>query len=467
MLTLLAILALFPAAQPAPGGNVELERMFALRSHAVHLDSIDPDDDDFGDLMALKARIGNARVVMLGEPSHGDGAAFLAKSRLARFLHAEMGFDVLAFESGMYDCRRVHEGMRELDDWREAVKRGIFGIWAESEQCRALFEYIHRSQRTARPLEIAGVDSQFTFDLGRSPFFDEVEAFFVRADLRLITGAQADLLTRLKVWHMERPMLRRRPGEDDPRLTDEQREYLRRVREAEAQDVAAYLRNIDELIAVIDADLAGPRRLLTVHSWRDAAFMRQCLNNLRAFTLQMSGESGNLRDIAMGETLAYLAREHYEGRKIMVWAATVHCARNLEPIEFPANPGAYEGVVTMGDAAVLGDTVYTIGFTSFDGHVGRPWTDASPIPVAEKGAFEAAMKATGMKLAFVDFKGLSEDSGPPWLRERINARPFGYAPMIARWGDHLDALIYIETMTPSTRVGAPPEPPPEGRRPGF
>src|SRR5207248_6952503 len=58
-----------------------------LKKRALSVRSIDPADDDFTDLMPLRDFIGNARVVQLGEQSHGDGAAFLAKARLIRFLH--------------------------------------------------------------------------------------------------------------------------------------------------------------------------------------------------------------------------------------------------------------------------------------------------------------------------------------------------------------------------------------------
>ncbi|MGH9894114.1 MAG: erythromycin esterase family protein, partial [bacterium] len=64
--------------------------------------SIDPADEDFKDLEPLIKAIGSARVVQLGEPSHGAGSSFAAKARLIKFLHRRMGFDVVAWESGLY-----------------------------------------------------------------------------------------------------------------------------------------------------------------------------------------------------------------------------------------------------------------------------------------------------------------------------------------------------------------------------
>ena len=77
-------------------------RIAWLSRNAIQINSIDPTiaNDDFADLKPLKAAIGNSRIVVLGEQSHGDGATFLAKCRLVKFLHQRMGFDVLAWLGG-------------------------------------------------------------------------------------------------------------------------------------------------------------------------------------------------------------------------------------------------------------------------------------------------------------------------------------------------------------------------------
>ena len=55
------------------------------------------------DLQFLKKVIGNRRLVQLGESGHGVREFNIAKVRLIRFLHEEMGFDVIAFESGLFE----------------------------------------------------------------------------------------------------------------------------------------------------------------------------------------------------------------------------------------------------------------------------------------------------------------------------------------------------------------------------
>ena len=67
-----------------------------LRNNAAAIRSIDPDDEDFSDLAFLREQLSGVRVVLLGESDHGNGSDFKAKTRLIKFLHLKMGFDVLA-----------------------------------------------------------------------------------------------------------------------------------------------------------------------------------------------------------------------------------------------------------------------------------------------------------------------------------------------------------------------------------
>ena len=80
-----------------------------LPVHVVR--SISPADANFRDLEFLAAEIGPARVVMLGEPSHGEGNVFEAKIRPMRFLQQRLGFTTVAFESGFYDLHRAQQAL--------------------------------------------------------------------------------------------------------------------------------------------------------------------------------------------------------------------------------------------------------------------------------------------------------------------------------------------------------------------
>ena len=107
-----------------------------LPTHAVR--SINPTDTDFRDLEFLRAEIGPARVVMLGEPSHGEGNVTEAKIRLVRYLHEQMGFTTVAFESGFYD---LHKAQQALEAGRSV-----------NLEIDILARYLKRMTDAARPI---------------------------------------------------------------------------------------------------------------------------------------------------------------------------------------------------------------------------------------------------------------------------------------------------------------------------
>src|SRR3954466_2480613 len=124
-----ALLRARPESTPA----VTVSEPRWLRDHTADVRSLDIDDGDYDDLRPLAGWIGQARIVMLGEPSHGDGAAFRARGRLIRYLHERLGFDVLAWESGMFDCARMEAALEDSTVTIErAMSLGLFRIWAES-----------------------------------------------------------------------------------------------------------------------------------------------------------------------------------------------------------------------------------------------------------------------------------------------------------------------------------------------
>src|SRR3712207_9570913 len=93
------------------------------------------------DLDPLLERIGDARVVAIGEASHGTSEYYAWRSALTRRLIAERGFSFVAVEGDWPDCARVDEWVkaRPADDRRGArdvlagFDRWPAWMWANEE----------------------------------------------------------------------------------------------------------------------------------------------------------------------------------------------------------------------------------------------------------------------------------------------------------------------------------------------
>jgi erythromycin esterase len=288
-------------------------RIAWLKQRAIPLRSIDPNDEDFTDLEPLAKILKDIRIVQLGEQSHGDGATFHAKTRLVKFLHKRLSFDVLAFESGLYDCRKAWKLLQSGMEPYEAFSHGVFSrAWAQSEQIRPLIEYWGRVAKSQRPLELCGFDCQFSAKASRGEFlvkdvnglWDRLGAASPNAGLH---GTIAKTLTQMADY-----------GSTWDKPSPQERQQWHNALAAWGKTLGT-ARPSD---ALPEAELMFWRQFVTSSSTVAAI----CGYG----ETEDSFKWWNLRDAQMARNLVWLARAVYPKRKIIVWAASSHLSR--EPL---------------------------------------------------------------------------------------------------------------------------------------
>ncbi|MCG8649006.1 MAG: erythromycin esterase family protein [Pirellulales bacterium] len=407
--------------QPPDSPNTP-EQVKWVRENAVPFRSVDPLDIDFADLQPLKAILGDAQIVQLGEQSHGDGTCFETKIRLIKFLHQEMGFDVLAFESGFYDRRRAWQSFRDGGAPLQSARQGVFGIWTGSAQTVQLWNYLSEQSQSARPLELCGFDCQFTAMASRNHLLKDLR--------NLVRQLKVDLIS-----------------EEEFAVFGRQLEALINHRAP-----AGSQESFAELLKRLASAVEGNQHLTS----EEAAFWKQQLvsmgNHCRQRWNSSSGQdSVRQRDAQMAENLIWLANERYRDRKIIVWAASFHVIRNPPAVEVLGKPGFYDEMIQMGERVhrALGGRVFTIGFTAERGRAGAYFRRAFEVSPAPPGTLESIFAAAGLENGLVPLRNSGPDA--KWLEEKHHCRPLGYQWTQARWPDHFDAIIFNRVMTPSTR----------------
>lgn len=401
-------------------------RVAWLRSNAKRLRTLDPDADDLSDLEFLREALRDTRVVFLGEGDNGGGSDILAKTRLVKFLHTRLGFDVLAFQSSLYSSVAGWQAVRIGPATRPVFEMVMPRLLTGSAQAEPIMQYVAAAARTSRPLALTGFDSQFSAATA-SAFFPELRAF-LRANLPnsvLLdpTALPSRLLGDVLVGRVGGAASLPTPAEQ-AQAADTLRSEAARVR----------------------ALAAEPEGLFWAQTLRSAAGQLELLFESQRGASPNATLASLVRQLA--ENLIWLAESRYAGRKIIVWSHSFHALRSHDAISHGRNTG-----VTLGEAVsqALGPQVFAIGLTSYEGtsyFIAQPDDYyQSVIPDQHPGdAFESLMAAAGHEIAFVNLRDAREQHA--WLGGRFVANALYLVPEDAEWSRALDGLLFIRIQQP-------------------
>lgn len=367
------------------------------------LAGIQPGHSDDRDLLPFAQAIGQARVVALGEQTHGGAEEFLLKTRLVKYLHEKMGFDVLLLESGFYDMGRLAVRMEQGEKLDDMAPGSVFYMYAKSAEGRTLLQYLDQQRALGKPMAFAGIDSQHSGALSISD---------------LLPGLQAFLASQA-------PALAAGPGWDAYQQAAQPLFTMQR-----AAPAAAVRAGFERHAAAIDSALCASQDA-TVGG---AGWWCRVNRSVQAQAATYWSDGANYqRDNAMGDNAVWLADTLFKGKKVIVWAHTIHVAKG-----FQRTPDQLQAGEVM--ARHWGADYKVAQFTAADGEVVE-FASMQPfkVPKPAPGSLEARLVDSGQPLL-----GLAA-SAPVGLPQSS----FDYAePMTGRLGKNWDVLFYVRTMTP-------------------
>lgn len=387
------------------------------------------------DLESLRELFADKRIVLLGEQTHGDGATFDAKVELIKFLHDELGFDIVAFESPLYGIYKANKLSENIKNNHDLLNESVFGIWSNTKQFQQLLEYKASTIDTKNPLEFAGFDLQ-EWGLFEEHYFEDVKSLFKRNHL-VLEDSTIEILKETIL------------GGSDYIASNEIDSINFYNAYKQVMSGFKQCNQKNEEVQILQQTLAS--KLADVE-W-GASMIKG-----KEYKVQ------NPRDLQMAKNLIFLS-ELYPNKKIIGWGASYHFANEVEkykdteltsafmekmakelkdedqPDEFSLD-NLLEGAIPMGQILkkYFGDQLYSVAFSSFEGKYAMVGSESQEMITPPDGSIEYEINSAHYNYAFVDYHKL--DTG------YFYSSALGNLPIFAPWQDIFDGLFFIKTCYP-------------------
>lgn len=363
-------------------------------------------DTNYVSYPELKPILKDVEIVMLGEQTHHDGTTFATKVKLIKFLHQEMGFDILAFESGFYECAKAWQEIENGTRIDSTLAFSIFSLWSETNPFIPLVEYLGDQLKTEHPLRLAGFDSQFTGKTADTHFMREFKQYLSQGDTAYF---------KTDDWqHFENTI---------SFLT---RSNIKALKRNDSNRDTLYANSLIERIQDFPANNAR-------------SFWIRTMENVK---IRIDGSSKS-RDYQMAQNLIWL-KEQNPGKKIICWGATSHFLYNSELVELSSKlmkkivGDYYQETPSMGN--YLKDKydkkIYTIGFTAYEGRYF--FSGSKKIDPAKSNSLEALLATAKYDNCFLPLGGLTISP--------LESRPLAYKYMTTDISKLMDGVIFNRTM---------------------
>ena len=385
-----------------------------MSENAVPLETVTPIGYE-ADLGPLKSMIGNARVVALGEATHGTSEFFRLKHRLIQFLADEMDFTIFSIEANMPEAYRMNNYVLTGEGDPRALLSGMYFWTWNTQEVLDMILWMRAFNASGRGvMQFTGFDMQTP-----TVAIEEVRAFVEHHDPTYLGDLDEAYETVAASY-----------------------ETLRDQYRPPSAEVAAWQAAATRVLEHLERNQqtyvdATPGEL----SW--------ALQNARVVVQGAEDRAGEVsRDESMAENVAWILEENPHA-KIILWAHNVHVSESSR--HYPSMGGFLSGR--------YGESYLSLGFTFFEGQYTARARDtgavgthtAEPAPAESIGG---VFHATGLPLFALDLRGTKQDPAAAWLTEFQDLRMIGSVAISDEQAfsrsvlpEDYDVVVFVDQMT--------------------
>ena len=390
-------------------------------------------EDDF---TALIDTIGEAKIVLLGEASHGTSEFYSVRAEITRRLIEEKGFSIIAVEGDWPSFRQVNRYIKGYEDVYMNTHDALISfnrwptwMWANEE----IVDLVDWLKTYNSPL--AGSQTVGFYGIDIYSLWESMEEAFHYLTETDPSGADFQLAKKV-VDCFE-------PFNHLPEHYAMATAHFPNTCTAEVESLLSSIRTNEHLY---------PSEFEQRLNLKMNALITSNAEEYYRISAKSGARSWNVRDEHMVEAIHELQKFHGDDVKIIVWAHNTHIG------DARATTMKDEEMVNVGqllrERNKIGD-VYAVGFGTYRGTViaANQWGDpfeVMEVPVAKEGSWEELLHEAGAFDKLLLFNDENRALFSHWIGHRAigvvynpEYEAYGnYVPSII--GDRYDAFIYID-----------------------
>ena len=377
--------------------------------------------ENFDDLHYLDQFVADKSIILLGEEAHGIAEQNRIRVRLIKYLHQVHGFDVIAFESGLYDCYFADRDLLSSGSV-DVLLNALHPFWVTTDLVD-LVDYVKQSYSGSSPIHLAGFDFHASglLSLSRPRFFREMVS---HVDSMLSNG----------VFEADSIIVQRRA----------RRSFVDNY-------VAQHYETLYPLYQDLVDAISNNREVLeSFYSEEVISMALKCAVSVRQYIMSRHDPpSYIIRDKQMAENVKYIKEDLFPGKRIIIWAHNGHIQKDIESVAILPECHYYSGT-NMGNYLfkAYGIQLYSIGSLAYRGHIN--YGEVQDIQIEKPESIEAILYHARKRYCFIDFTQQSEQAGNSWIFQKITQKyihrtgafDIQYVPK-----DQYDGILFIDTVT--------------------
>ncbi|MGE0173384.1 MAG: erythromycin esterase family protein [Oligoflexales bacterium] len=388
-------------------------------------------DDQFEDLAFLQGLLQDKRIVQLGESSHGSKEYTSGKIRLIKYLHEKQGFNVIAFESGLFECTEAWQN-QESKDAVDLMRSCIFGGW-HTEETLELFHYLKDQAAAGTPLALTGFDPQLSSGRG--------DAHRTKVVVEAVRLMDSDYAQEVQTLFVDFYDLNRKFFEDFGTDPNKARGTVRQYR----KQFQGRFNALSQFFS------KNKRRYMSDYGWPESKvrwiqkYGETPKQLIEVFAQDLSDRGAiNMRDYYMAENLAWLCDTIYPSEKIIVWAHNAHIAHDANV--WTTYPMGYFLKKRFAES------LYSIGLYAYAGETAG---DKGPVPIRQHidASLESTLHQSGAKYAFFDFSREEYRDASSFLFEPFMTQYWGVTDDPLTLKKSYDGVLFLEESSLPTFLG--------------